>query len=561
MRTLYFFLLVILNLSISKLAFCQIEVIDNSSDFYGATFTYKENLYLSKNFMLTKWDGNTFTSFQNNYNDYGFKNFLFEYKGIAYCNYITTKTLSDDNYVSVSSIMSFDGNQINLVKDGIKTIGEIIKYRDTVYFTELGYNNTNNSFNLIKFDGNNFTPICELRNDIYGTQPVIYGAQPVIYRDTLFFRILNKSGIYQLAKYCNGKTQIIKNPDEGSRFSGCSAEQPVVIHDSLYIIYKNKDDLPQFAKYWNNELKLINNPDNGKIFMVNSIQLKDTIYFTYRNELGKYSLASFDGKSIKLYPQHDDGSNIYANTIVFNNYLYFTYINSQKQVQLLKFDGNELVMVSKIDNALFNLNTPNITKNAVYFRFQTDNSIYNLIKFDGTELKILKNPDNNDGYYDPISYVFNDTLFFCYRGSGSLALCGGQKVELAKDIQHGITMGKFFEFNNKLYFHYYFNAKECIATFNYNSSEIISQIPNNLLNNNQPKIYPNPVSNNKLFISNCKNESKIEVFNIQGQSVLNTIVHDNAPIDISSLPIGVFYIKIENDDNKPTKLKFLKVMH
>jgi hypothetical protein len=528
-------------------------VIENSNNFYGQAFKYKNDLYISKDGLLTKWDGNTFTTYQNNIIDYSFGEFLFEYKGIAYCVFSKTIANSDDNFGEVKALISFDGNQLKLAKDGFEEIWEFIEYRDTLFFSELSIESWDQSFNLIKFDGENFHQICKLGDNN------IHSIQPIIYHDTLFFRIKNNSGIYQLAKYCSGKTQIIENPDEGFLNGGYSSENPMIINNSLYIIYDNIEGLSQFAKYNNNQLEFIENPDKGPIFMVNSIHSKDTVYFNYRNEHGKFLLAYFDGKSIKLLPQYDDGLQMFTEPIVFNDALYFTYFSTNKQAQLLKVDVNKIIVVGKIDEAFSNLNTPNIAKNVLYYRIQTDVSTYNLVKFDGKELKILDNPDDKTGYYDPESYIFNDTLFFLYRGNeGTLAFCGGEKVELVKDIPNGMTEDGFFDFNNKLYFRYYYNLKDYIATFNYKSSEIITQAEDEKLIKNEPVAFPNPVGN-KLHIKNCENCSEVNILNNQGQTIFKTKFNENMPIDFEPLPTGIYFIKIKHNDDTTTKFKILKI--
>ena len=553
MKTLHFVLMVFSFFSFCNVSFCQISVIDDSYNFFGHSFKYKNDVYFSKDGDLAKLDGQTLTTYKYYNNDYSFGNFMVEYSGLAYCIYSKTIAYSDDFYGETWALLSFDGNQLNLVKDGFDEIWEFIEYNDTLFFTELQEESWDQSFNLIKFDGENFHQVCKLGGNNS------YGIMPVIFNDTLFFRIITQSGISHLAKYCNGITQIVNNPDEAQMYGGYSAEKPLIINDSLYIIYNNKHGVNQFAKYNNNQLELIDNPGNGQIYMVCSIQLKDTVYFNYRNEQGKFLLAYFDGKAIKLLPQYDDGLQMFTELVVFNDVLYFNCLNSKKQAQLLKIEENKIEVAAEIENAFSRLTDPIIAKNTLYFKIQTDISTCKLAKFDGGELKILENPDDNNGCRFPNFFVFNDTLFFHYNGKeGTLAFCGGEKVELIKDIPNGMTEGDFFEENNKLYFRYYYNLKDYIATFNYKSSEIISLAEDKKHIKNQPVAYPNPAGD-KLHISNCENCSEITVVNTFGQPVLKKAFRENDTIDIESLPEGIFFIVIEKEDKSKTTQKILKI--
>ncbi len=66
-------------------------------------------------------------------------------------------------------------------------------------------------------------------------------------------------------------------------------------------------------------------------------------------------------------------------------------------------------------------------------------------------------------------------------------------------------------------------------------------------------IYPNPVSNGKLYISSTKNLSKnIQIFDVLGKKIYDTGLFGNA-LDISRLNTGVYIIKITEDGNTITR--------
>ncbi|SFZ92858.1 Por secretion system C-terminal sorting domain-containing protein [Flaviramulus basaltis] len=72
------------------------------------------------------------------------------------------------------------------------------------------------------------------------------------------------------------------------------------------------------------------------------------------------------------------------------------------------------------------------------------------------------------------------------------------------------------------------------------------------------KIYPNPVSNGKIFIKTALIESAIhfQVTNFQGQMLSKGII-SNGEIDVNHLASGSYLLMLENDDSKVIK-KFIK---
>ena len=66
-------------------------------------------------------------------------------------------------------------------------------------------------------------------------------------------------------------------------------------------------------------------------------------------------------------------------------------------------------------------------------------------------------------------------------------------------------------------------------------------------------LFPNPVSNGKIYIVSAKNLSKtIEVFDVLGKKKLSTSVSGNT-LDISKLSSGVYIIKIAEDNYVETR--------
>ena len=64
------------------------------------------------------------------------------------------------------------------------------------------------------------------------------------------------------------------------------------------------------------------------------------------------------------------------------------------------------------------------------------------------------------------------------------------------------------------------------------------------------KIYPNPVSNGKLFInSNSNNEKEVTIYNLLGQEVFQTKMVSNL-IDVSEIARGAYIIKIADNNSR-----------
>ncbi len=61
------------------------------------------------------------------------------------------------------------------------------------------------------------------------------------------------------------------------------------------------------------------------------------------------------------------------------------------------------------------------------------------------------------------------------------------------------------------------------------------------------KIFPNPITNGKAFITTKKNHKKVVlIFDVFGKSVLKTLLH-SSELDVSRLKPGIYIIKITED--------------
>lgn len=65
-------------------------------------------------------------------------------------------------------------------------------------------------------------------------------------------------------------------------------------------------------------------------------------------------------------------------------------------------------------------------------------------------------------------------------------------------------------------------------------------------------IYPNPVTN-QLYIESQEAFQRVEVFTINGKRILEANYQENQPMDVSSLPSGMYILKIETENGSVTK--------
>jgi len=91
----------------------------------------------------------------------------------------------------------------------------------------------------------------------------------------------------------------------------------------------------------------------------------------------------------------------------------------------------------------------------------------------------------------------------------------------------------------------------CVGISGYSQTTEIRNIGSNTIEG--LTLYPNPVSNGKIYISSAKNLIKsIEVFDVLGKKKLSTSLSGNT-LDISKLSSGVYIIKIAEVNHTETR--------
>lgn len=78
------------------------------------------------------------------------------------------------------------------------------------------------------------------------------------------------------------------------------------------------------------------------------------------------------------------------------------------------------------------------------------------------------------------------------------------------------------------------------------------------LNNSTFSLYPNPATSQiNLAWTNSNKEYQVEIFNLLGQKVMTSKALNNASIDVSSLAVGTYFVRLSNE-GKATTLRFIK---
>jgi len=72
-------------------------------------------------------------------------------------------------------------------------------------------------------------------------------------------------------------------------------------------------------------------------------------------------------------------------------------------------------------------------------------------------------------------------------------------------------------------------------------------------------VYPNPFTN-QLHIKTTENNLIIQVFNMVGQEVYNQILQDESVIQLTHLPIGIYFLKITLNRNQVQLQKIVKIL-
>ncbi|WP_299521941.1 T9SS type A sorting domain-containing protein [uncultured Lutibacter sp.] len=72
-------------------------------------------------------------------------------------------------------------------------------------------------------------------------------------------------------------------------------------------------------------------------------------------------------------------------------------------------------------------------------------------------------------------------------------------------------------------------------------------------------LYPNPISNGKLFMSSSSNlDKKLEIYSMMGNCIYSEYVNANETIDVSKLNSGIYMVRVEEEDKIAARKLIIK---
>ena len=477
-------------------------------------------------------------------------------------------------------LAKYDGTNVTLIANPNNGFGacmynaNAIIFNNSLYFEYSNSSSTSgNPAQLAKYDGINLTLIPNPDTSQGGALGWL-----IVYNNELYFSYENSSCKFQLAKYNGINITLINNPDNGE-----VSDNPVIFNNNLYFQYHNSSGIFQLAKYDGTNVTLITNPDNGNGVEFWNYIFNNNLYFPYQNSSAISQLAKYDGTNVTLIPNPDNTGNVSGwdtpTPIIFNNVLYFGYYNNtywdgynwHYKYQLAKYTGANISLISNPDTAYGIGGYPIIFNNSLYYDYLNTSNKYQLAKCNGINITLISNPNTTGevGGYDSgqIPIIFNNDLYFQYTYNYSsssvklnLAKFDGTNITLITNPDTGIgtTCGwqgnvpfELIVFNNTLYFPYKNSSYyDHLAKFDGTNSI------NEIVTNNDIKIYPNPTIN-ELSIESPQS-AVIGIINIQGQLIKTiTAIGTKTNIDVSDLPSGLYIVKVQTTKGMSVS-KFIK---
>ncbi len=262
--------------------------------------------------------------------------------------------------------------------------------------------------------------------------------------------------------------------------------------------------------------------------------------------IGGYNENSFPSD---ITPEYIDGFSVVVaheiNHTIDPDYIYKSSILTDRRSKLLQRAGSvDMQYLRSMVGATYFQNNPQEFIASISNQW-----------FSNSELTLklgLKRFDLN--YKEPI----NQVLFFC-----ELYSLGGNFTRFYTTNTAGKIIVRNISLERDNYGHinklvvgndtFSFVLDTAGYVLGYNKSGIISGIKN--VQQERIRYYPNP-ANETLFIEGLSDRINVSIYDLAGNLFLNQIVYDK--IDISMLPKGIYFLKIELDDNTIIK-EFIKI--
>lgn len=93
---------------------------------------------------------------------------------------------------------------------------------------------------------------------------------------------------------------------------------------------------------------------------------------------------------------------------------------------------------------------------------------------------------------------------------------------------------------------------------NYNNHLLKNKKITHIINKNELEVFPNPASDKIFFNDLSLRESKVQIFNINGNKIIEMSLASDASLNISSLPRGMYILKVITDNKSPER--FAKII-
>ncbi len=283
--------------------------------------------------------------------------------------------------------------------------------------------------------------------------------------------------------------------------------------------------------------EIFNGMKSGNVWVVTG-DLIDSLYFNIENtSMGGTALVTGDkvNVTIKIHEPSTPNNNVWSS------------YNRPKVDHLDIIAGKISKMITNTEPSY---NVDSVSTTSVIARFDGVGGVN-----DSKGIVSLKWTDKGNGWKEmTMQFTMTYNMYFRLRGT-NLGLKIPNETDAAGNPLSDTLMGGYATNNSiKVFNDVWFYSNPIFVK----SSKFTSIIPNND-NNDSDKylISPNP-SNNFITISNLDIDSKFNIYNVEGTTILEgELKSTNNTININSLSRGIYFIELKNEEGS-YKLKFVK---
>ncbi len=555
---------------------------------------YKDD---NNTYMMFKYDGTDlteltspigFTGINKGYIGAGIEYSWFVPPMSLFASVFTQYTGSDNhNYVCTYDI--FGGvNQMNKINtpsgytgSGRGYVGSPINHNNILHLHYLG---SDGNYDLMKYDQGSFVSVPSPSGFTTSGKGYAGGAHAVLNSD-LYLRYYGDDGNYDLFKY-NGSTltEIPSPTGFTDNLKGYSGE-PIVMGSNLYLRYEGNDGNFDLFKYDGTTLTEIPSPTgftaSTQGYHGNPVVFNGNLYLKYRGDDNNYDLFKYDGTNLTEISSPTGFTSsltgYFGNPIEFNSKLYLQYKGSNSNIDLFEFDGTNLTEISSPTgysgaNAGYYGN-PIVMGESLYLQYKNDAGSFDLMRFcipdtlTNIEISACNNYTSAGGKTWTTTGIYYDTLT---SASGCDSIVTVDLIISSIDISttnsdatitanntsatyqwvdcnngnsaiDGETSQSFTATSNGNYA-CIINEGDCSLTSACTEITTFTGLKDERLNGVQ--IYPNPVSHQLVIEMGTLNSTSIEVLDFSGRTI-KTLVSNERSIDVSDLVNGVYFLKIE----------------